>query len=145
MSRRRRKAAVTVAAAAAMSEGPLSFGQRVASLPSLVRDTVSGRYDGLGRGRLAMMLAAVAYIVAPIDLVPEAFLTIPGLLDDAAVAAWLIATLMGATTAYREWGVGAPGQHVPADWMADVGAAEGQTVTTPGSSRFVVGEVVSSS
>jgi len=104
MSRRRRKAAVTVAAAAAMSEGPLSFGQRVASLPSLVRDTVSGRYDGLGRGRLVMMLVALTYIVAPIDLVPEAFLTVPGLLDDAAVAAWLIATLMGTTTAYREWG-----------------------------------------
>ena len=145
MSRRRRKAVVTVAAAAAMSEGPLSFGQRVASLPSLVRDTVSGRYDGLGRGRLVMMLVALTYIVAPIDLVPEAFLTVPGLLDDAAVAAWLIATLMGATTAYREWGGGAPGEGVPAEWLADVGAVEGQPVTTPGTSRFVVGEVVSSS
>ena len=87
-----------------MSEGPLSFGQRVASLPGLVRDTVSGRYDGLGRGRLAMIGVALVYIIAPIDLVPEALLTIPGLMDDAAVAAWLIATLMGATTAYRAWG-----------------------------------------
>jgi hypothetical protein len=42
-----------------MSEGPLSFGQRVSSLPGLVRDTVSGRYDGLGRGRLAMIGVAL--------------------------------------------------------------------------------------
>jgi uncharacterized membrane protein YkvA (DUF1232 family) len=103
MSRRRRKAAYTAAAAAAMSEGPTGFGARVASIPRLLRDTFNGRYDGLTRGRLALMLAALVYILSPIDLVPEALLTIPGLADDAAVAAWLVAAVMGATTAYRAW------------------------------------------
>ena len=128
---RRRKAAYTVAATAAMSEGPLGFGQRVASLPGLVRDTVSGRYDGLGRGRLAMIGVALVYIIAPIDLVPEALLTIPGLMDDAAVAAWLIATLMGATTAYRAWGGEVTDPSTSTGWTADLGGAGEQTPTRP--------------
>jgi uncharacterized membrane protein YkvA (DUF1232 family) len=126
MSRRRRTAAMS-AAAAAMSEGPLGFGQRVASVPALVRDTLSGRYDGLGKGRLALVVVALLYIVSPVDLVPEALLTIPGLLDDAAVAAWLIATFMGATTAYRAWAGGALAPDAPA---------------TPTEPRVVAGEVV---
>lgn len=103
MSRRRRTAAYTAAAAAAMSEGPTGFGARVASIPRLLRDTFNGSYDGLTRGRLGLMLLALLYILSPIDLVPEALLTIPGLADDAAVGAWLVAAVMGATTAYRAW------------------------------------------
>ena len=103
MSRRRRKAAYTAAAAAAMSEGPMGFGTRVASIPRLVRDTMSGRYNGLSKGHLLMMVVALLYVVSPIDLVPEALLTIPGLADDAAVAAWLIGSLIAATSAYRTW------------------------------------------
>jgi uncharacterized membrane protein YkvA (DUF1232 family) len=122
-----------------MSDGPLGFGQRVASLPGLVRDTLNGQYDGLGRGRLAMMAVALIYIVAPIDFVPEALLTIPGLLDDAAVAAWLIASLMGATTAYRAWGGAAVGRGAPSGWSADPGSAH-----DPAAPRVVSGEVVGS-
>ena len=44
------------------------------------------------RGRLLIMVLAVVYIISPIDLLPEAFLTLPGMLDDAGIAAWLIAT-----------------------------------------------------
>jgi uncharacterized membrane protein YkvA (DUF1232 family) len=69
----------------------------------MVRDVVRGDYDGLSRGRLLMMVLAVLYIVSPVDLLPEALLTIPGLADDAAVAAWLIASVLGATSAYRLW------------------------------------------
>jgi uncharacterized membrane protein YkvA (DUF1232 family) len=122
-----------------MSDGPLGFGQRVASLPALVRDTLNGRYDGLGKGRLAMMVVALIYIVAPIDIVPEAFLTIPVLMDDAAVAAWLIASLMGATTAYRAW---SDPLGTPSSWTPDLGAPAGDTPTST-APRVVVGEVVS--
>ena len=127
MSRRRRTAAMSAAAAAAMSEGPWGLGQRVASVPALVRDTFSGRYDGLGRGRLALIVVALLYIVSPVDLVPEAFLTIPGLVDDAALAGWVIATFLGATTAYRAWAAGALEPHAP---------------TPPTAPRVVAGEVV---
>ena len=112
MASTRRKAAAAAAAAAAMSDGPSGFLSRLASVPRLVRDVLRGRYDGLSRRRLLLMALAVVYIVSPIDLLPEAILTIPGLADDAAVAAWLIAAFVGATTAYRAWENGhvSPGQ-----------------------------------
>ncbi len=103
MASNRKKAAYAAAAAAAASDGPIGFAQRVGSIPRMVRDVMSGRFDGIGRGRLLVMVLAVVYIVSPIDLLPEAFLTFPGLLDDAGIAAWLIAALFGATTAYRHW------------------------------------------
>jgi uncharacterized membrane protein YkvA (DUF1232 family) len=106
MTRTGRKAAAAAAAAAAMSDGPTGFTARVASIPRLVRDVLRGRYDGLSRGRLLLMVGAVFYILSPIDLLPEAILTIPGLADDAAVAAWLVASLLAATTAYRAWETG---------------------------------------
>jgi uncharacterized membrane protein YkvA (DUF1232 family) len=86
-----------------MSEGPTGFGTRVASIPRLLRDTLNGRYDGLTRGRLGLMLLALLYILSPVDLMPEALLAIPGLADDAAIGAWLVASLLGATTAYHAW------------------------------------------
>ena len=98
-----RKAAAAAAAAAAMSDGPTGFMARVGSIPRMVRDVLRGDFDGLSRGRLLMMVLAVLYIVSPVDLLPEAILTIPGLADDAAVAAWLVASLLGATSAYRLW------------------------------------------
>ena len=77
MASTRRKAAYTAAAAAVAADGPAGFGSRVASIPRLVRDVLAGDYDGMTRGRLAMMVLALLYIVSPIDLLPEALMTIP--------------------------------------------------------------------
>ena len=123
MASKGRKAAAAAAAAAAMSDGPTGFMARVGSIPRMVRDVLRGDFDGLSRGRLAMMLLAVLYIVSPVDLLPEAILTIPGLADDAAVAAWLVASLLGATSAYRLW--------------------ENGQVSTADDPRVVPGEVIS--
>ena len=122
MARKGRRAAAAAATAAAMSDGPGGFVARLASIPRLVRDVLLGRYGGLSRGRLLLMALAVLYIVSPVDLLPEAVLTIPGLADDAAVAAWLVASLLGATSAYRAW--------------------ESGTVSTSGDPRVVPGEVI---
>ena len=123
MASKGRKAAAAAAAAAAMSDGPTGFMARVGSIPRMVRDVLRGDFDGLSRGRLLMMLLAVLYIVSPVDLLPEAILTIPGLADDAAVAAWLVASLLGATSAYRLW--------------------ENGQVSTADDPRVVPGEVIS--
>jgi uncharacterized membrane protein YkvA (DUF1232 family) len=144
VSRRRRKAAYTVAATAALSEGPMSLGQRVACIPGLVRDTMNGSYAGLGRGRLTMMVVALVYIVSPVDVLPEALLTLPGMMDDAAVAAWLIASLMGATTAYQVWSGSGPAPTMATDGFSDPGASGSPSATRPGATRVVVGEVVTS-
>jgi uncharacterized membrane protein YkvA (DUF1232 family) len=103
MSRTARRGAFAAAATAAATEGSPGFFGRVAALPRLVRDVLTGRYDGLSRGKLGLMVLALLYIISPVDLLPEALLTIPGLADDAAVAAWLVASALGAAAAYTAW------------------------------------------
>ena len=61
---------------------------------------MSGKYAELGRGRLAMLALAVAYLISPVDLVPEGLL---GLGDDAVVALWLGGALLVETDRYLDW------------------------------------------
>ena len=103
MSKNSRRAAFASAATAAGTEGPTGLMARLSALPRLVRDVLTGRYVEVSRGRLLLMALAVLYIVSPIDLVPEALLTIPGMVDDVAVAGWLVSAVLGATTAYLAW------------------------------------------
>ena len=74
----------------------------------MVSATLTGRYDGLGKGPLALMLAAVAYVVSPVDLVPEGALLMLGLADDAMVLGWLAAALVGGTEDFLAWERGEP-------------------------------------
>lgn len=97
--------------------GEPGLRERLASIPRLVRATTSGSYTGTSRGRLAALVAALLYVVSPIDLVPEAVLPLLGLADDALVVSWIAATLLGETDAYLRWERGRrpqPGQR-PAD------------------------------
>ena len=127
MSKSRRNAAFATAASAAAAEGPTSLMTRLTALPRLVRDVLTGRYPDVSRGRLALMGLALLYIVSPIDLLPEAILTLPGLVDDVAVAGWLVAAVLGATSAYLTW-EGAPSGGV-ADFGADSRVVPGEVVT----------------
>jgi uncharacterized membrane protein YkvA (DUF1232 family) len=131
MSRRRRKAAMATAAASAMQQGPAELGSRAAALPGLIRDTLSGDYPGLTKQRLALMLGALLYLVSPIDLVPEALLLIPGLLDDIAVAGWLVTSALGATAAYRAWRMG-----------LDPAPGTPSAASAPSREQVIVGEVI---
>lgn len=98
-----RKAALTAATVSAMSShGTHGFMSRLAAVPRMVRDTFNGSYRGLSRGRIFAMLLALAYLVSPIDLVPEALLTIPGLVDDAAIAIWLLAAALTSADDYLD-------------------------------------------
>jgi uncharacterized membrane protein YkvA (DUF1232 family) len=67
----------------------------------MIGATLRGRYDG--KGRLAAMVLASAYIISPIDLVPEAFLLLVGLVDDVAVAVWLAGAVLSETDRFLEW------------------------------------------
>ncbi len=103
MTTTRQTAASAAAASAAAAEGPASFGARLAAIPRLVRDVLGGRSDGLSKGRLGLMALALLYVLSPVDLLPEAIRPVIGLADDAAVAVWLVAALLGATNGYRAW------------------------------------------
>ena len=99
----KRTAAFTALAKALMSgtRGGPSIGKRLAALPRMLRATAKGEYDG--GMRVAIMAAATAYVISPIDLVPEAFLLVFGLADDAVMVAWLAGTVLSETERFLEW------------------------------------------
>ncbi|GAA2732236.1 hypothetical protein GCM10009867_07710 [Pedococcus aerophilus] len=94
---------IATALRTALRPGSPGLGERFVSFPRLVSATLRGDYHGSTRGRLFMMAAAVLYIVSPIDLVPEAFLSVLGLADDAVVVSWLAAAFVNETESYLRW------------------------------------------
>ena len=99
----KRTAAFTALARALMSgsRGGPSLGKRLAALPRMMRATAKGEYDG--GMRVAMMAAMTAYVVSPIDILPEAALLIFGLADDAVMITWLAGTVLSETERFLEW------------------------------------------
>ena len=87
----------------ARKPGAPGMGERFRAMPRLVRSAVAGTYPQLGRGRLALIVLALAYLVSPIDLVPEAFVALLGLGDDAVVALWLGGAFLAETDRFLAW------------------------------------------
>ena len=83
------------------SRGGASLGKRLSALPRMIRASAKGEYDG--GWRVAMMAAATAYVVSPIDVIPEAFLLVVGLADDAVMITWLAGTVLAETERFLEW------------------------------------------
>ena len=90
--------------------GSVGMGERLASLPRLVRATLRGEYTATSRGRLLAMLGAVLYVVSPVDLVPEALLSVVGLADDAVVLSWIAAAVVTETESFLAWERMQPGR-----------------------------------
>ena len=93
-------AALFRALTAGVRGGP-SLGKRLGALPRMIRATMRGEYDG--GLRLAMMAAATAYVISPLDVVPELFLTVFGLADDAVMITWLAGSVLAETERFLEW------------------------------------------
>lgn len=99
----RRTAAFTALGRAltAGTRGGPPLGRRLAALPRMIRASMRGEYDG-GK-RLALMGAGLAYVVSPIDVVPEGLLLLVGLADDAVMVAWLAGAVLSETERFLEW------------------------------------------
>ena len=99
----KRTAAFTALARALMSgaRGGPSLSKRMAALPRMLKATAKGQYDG--GMRVALMAGAAAYIISPIDLIPEAFLFVFGLADDAVMITWLAGAVLAETERFLEW------------------------------------------
>jgi uncharacterized membrane protein YkvA (DUF1232 family) len=110
-SRSRRLAAFTAlwrAVSRGHRPGTPGLAERARAVPRMVGDALSGRYAALGRGRLALLGLALAYLVSPIDVVPEAFVPLLGLADDGVVALWLAGAFLSETDRFLEWEHGRP-------------------------------------
>ena len=100
---------LAIAIRTAARPGSPGLGERLSSLPRLVRATFRGDYQGATKGRLFLIAAAVAYVVSPFDLLPDAFLTVFGLADDAFVVSWIAAAVINETESYLAWERTVPG------------------------------------
>ena len=103
LRRKTRLAAAAKVAKEASRPGSPSIGARVGAIPRMISASASGRYPGLSRLKLALLGAGVAYVVSPIDAVPEAFLFLLGLADDVAVAVYLAGAVFAETDNFLEW------------------------------------------
>lgn len=135
------KIAATVASVVRASTRPGAPGltERAQAVPRLVRATRDGSYAGTTVRRLALVGAAVAYVVSPIDFLPEAILPILGAADDAVVISWAIKAFLEETDRFIAWEMGQGLRRPPEtggftfDAMPRRGsAAAGSTGTTGG-------------
>lgn len=83
--------------------GAPSLATRVNAFPRLISAVMSGRWDGLGKSRLALMGLAVLYLLSPVDLIPEGLLLAIGLVDDVVVVSWLAGSALDATERFVAW------------------------------------------
>src|SRR5690606_33373294 len=74
---------------------------RVRAIPRMLRGALRGDYPHLSASKIGMLGLALAYILSPIDLVPE-FLAVIGAVDDFGVLLWLLAALLGESGRYLE-------------------------------------------
>ncbi|GAA2524709.1 YkvA family protein [Pilimelia columellifera] len=88
-------------AVTAGARGGPSLGARLGALPRMIAATVRGKYDG--GARTLAMAAAAAYIVSPIDLIPEGLFLALGLGDDAIMVAWLAGAVLSETERFLAW------------------------------------------
>jgi uncharacterized membrane protein YkvA (DUF1232 family) len=83
--------------------GSPGIGAQLGAVPRMLKLGLSGRYPGLGKGRVLLALVGLLYIVSPVDFMPEVLLGPFGLGDDAFVAAWIVGALLGETNSFLRW------------------------------------------
>lgn len=88
---------------ASSKPGAPDMGALLRAAPRMLVARTKGEYRDLSLGRVAAMTAAAAYLLSPIDLVPEGLLLFIGLVDDAAITLWLAGALFDETSRFVEW------------------------------------------
>ncbi len=78
------------------------LAEQVKLLGRLVRAYAAGTYRDIAVRNIVLVVAAILYFVTPIDLIPDA---IPGagLIDDASILAFVLATLDGELARFAVW------------------------------------------
>ena len=68
----------------------------------MVADATAGRYKGITKTTVALLVGGLAYLALPVDIVPD-FIPVAGWLDDAAVLAWIFRQSTVELERYRTW------------------------------------------
>ncbi|MDI5921655.1 DUF1232 domain-containing protein [Halomonas sp. LR5S13] len=68
----------------------------------MTRDVLLRRYRPVPWGAFLWMLVALAYLVSPLDLIPD-MLVLLGLVDDVVIVGWLLTRVDRRLAGYRAW------------------------------------------
>ena len=84
-------------------DGPLGrFITDLKLLFSIIQDYVKGEYRVVPFWSIAAIVAALLYVLSPIDLIPD-FIPVIGLVDDALVIAACLAMVEEDLLKYKDW------------------------------------------
>ncbi len=71
-------------------------------LVNFVKNVVKGEYKGYSKSNMLLAVAALIYVVSPLDIVPDLLVGL-GFLDDVAIVAWAINKLGEEIEKYKQW------------------------------------------
>ena len=81
--------------------GLKSVSEHLTLMTNYVKDVASGRYKGYNKTHLTLIVAAILYVVSPLDIIPD-FLIVAGLVDDAAIIAWAFNEMSKELSKYKK-------------------------------------------
>ncbi len=81
--------------------GLKSVSEHLTLMTNYVKDVASGHYKGYNKTHLTLIVAAILYVVSPLDIIPD-FLIVAGLVDDAAIIAWAFNEMSKELSKYKE-------------------------------------------
>ena len=84
----------------ASKDGVKNVKDEIMLMYHFLSDVCNGRYKDYDKSSIALIIAALIYLVAPTDLVPD-FIPIAGLVDDATVICWVFNEVKAKLDKYR--------------------------------------------
>lgn len=81
--------------------GQVAFGETNTSL-RLLQAYAEGRYKGIAAENVVLLVAALAYFLAPIDAIPDFFFAL-GITDDIALLTWTFNKLNDELKRFKVW------------------------------------------
>lgn len=90
------------------SNGPLGrFIKDVKVMLSLIKDYWNGSYRVIPWWAISAVVAALLYVLSPIDLIPD-FIPVVGYMDDAAIVAMCLRMVEQELSKYESWRLAQP-------------------------------------
>lgn len=68
----------------------------------LVKAYANGAYTGFSVQKLVTIVAAILYLISPLDVIPD-FIPVAGSADDAAVTAWVLNSIAEELKDFKSW------------------------------------------
>lgn len=72
------------------------------TMGSMVADYANGRYKEIPKETIVAVVAAIVYVVSPIDLIPDV-IPVVGYADDAALVSFVLSHVHKDIESYRNW------------------------------------------